>query len=260
MHVGIVGAGPAGVSAAVFLKRCGARVTIFEKNSVGGLITNAWRIENVPFMTACGGEKVAERLKQALHEHSIDFHHEKVATVCDHRIVTNQREYFFDKIIVASGTLPKRLLNLEVSNNVVCEYRYLPRTIESLAILGAGDAAFDGALKAFENGIKSVHIFNRTDKIKAVKRLRDLVERSNVVYHPVEPIVGAIQSDKLVLRTSKSEYAFDALLICIGRIPNLSFVREGDSIHIVGDARGCHRQMSIAVGQAIETAMKILEG
>jgi len=259
MHVGIVGAGPAGVSAAVFLKRCGVRVTIFEKSSVGGLITNAWRIENIPFMTACRGEKVAERLKQALHEHSIDLHHEEVLTVCGNKIVTNQREYSFDKIIVASGTIPKKVLELEVSKNVVYEYKYLPRTVESLAILGAGDAAFDGALKAFEDGVKSIHIFNRTDKIKAVKRLRDLVEQSNVVYHPQEAIFSAIQSDKLILRTSKSEYTFDALLICIGRIPNVSFVTKSDTIHIVGDARGCYRQMSIAVGQAIEAAMKILE-
>lgn len=74
-----------------------------------------------------------------------------------------EREYFFGKIILVSGTLPKRILEFEASNNVVYEYRHLPRHIESLAIFGAGDAAFDGALKALENEAQSVQQ-NRQDK------------------------------------------------------------------------------------------------
>lgn len=69
MRVGIVGAGPTGVSVAVFSS---VEVLIFEKEAVGGLITNAWRVENVPIMLVSSREKIAERLKRSLEEFSIE--------------------------------------------------------------------------------------------------------------------------------------------------------------------------------------------
>lgn len=261
MHVGIVGAGPAGVSAAVFLKRCGIEISVFEKESVGGLIANAWRVENVPIISPCSGEEIARSLKMSLNEFSINVLYEEVVEVFNRRVLTRSKEYLFDKIIVASGTLPRRILRFEVSSNVVYEYRHLPADIESLAVFGAGDAALDGALKAFENGVRSVHIFSRSGKIKAIKRLRDLAMNSPIVFHFSEPILDVIQGEKLILTTHKAVYEFDALLICIGRVPNVLFVKERTSdIYVVGDAHGSHRQMSIAIGQAIETAMNILGG
>lgn len=64
------------------------------------------------------------------------------------------------------------------------------------------------------------NLFSRTDKIKAIKRLRDLAEESGVIYHPAEPIINLVsENEKLLLNTSKTCYVFDALLMCIGRIP-----------------------------------------
>ena len=46
----IIGAGPAGIASAIYLKRAGLDICILEKKRVGGLLHNAYLVENVPFM------------------------------------------------------------------------------------------------------------------------------------------------------------------------------------------------------------------
>ncbi len=260
MRIAVIGAGPAGVAAAVFLKRCNIDTVVFEKDQIGGLIKNAWRVENIPFLPACSGEKIAEILEKSLKDFSIPVIFKEVMQVSGNIITTRSGSERFDKILVATGTVPKRIKDFEVDQRVVYQFKDLPKAITDLAIYGAGDAAFDGALKALENGIPRIHIFNRTDKIKAIARLQKLVFESSIVYHGNEAIVQVKSQDKLTIKTVKDFYRFDALLICAGRTPNTALVKDiTEDIHIIGDAKGGYRQMSIAVGNAIETAMKIAE-
>lgn len=259
MRVGIVGAGPAGVAAAVFLRRYNVEVVVFEKNRVGGLLRNAYLIENFPIFPPAPGEKVCETLESRLMESGAIFLKEEVIKVSNRRVITKKGSFLFDYVVVASGTVPKRIPDFEVSDKVVYEFSELPE-FEKLAIYGAGDAAFDGALKALEGG-KEVHLFNRGSRIRAlpllVKRARNFRRFS---YHENCPVFGVkAEGDRLKLITEKGEFIFDALLICIGRVPNVSFVEKDDRTFIVGDAKGSFRQASIAMGNAVETAMEILK-
>ncbi len=257
MRIGIVGAGPAGVSAALLLSRYEFNITVFEKESIGGLITNAWRIENFPVFYPITGEKMAEILRDRLTSSPVKVLFLEVTEVLGTTVKTSEGIYDFNKLIIASGTVPVRLPEFEVDKNVVYEYRFIPKGIRSLAVYGAGDVAFDSALKAKENGVSIVQIFNRGKTIKAAPKLVDYASRSGIIYHGEEPILGV--EPGLRIFTSKSYYQVDALLICIGRKPNLSFVKKGSEDQlIVGDARGTFRQMSIAIGNAVETAMKIV--
>lgn len=259
MRVAIVGAGPAGVAAAIFLKRYGIQLDLFEKDQVGGLIANAWRVENIPFFDPCPGEKIVELLQRNLRYFSIEIVHEEVLEVKGKKLRTKSFEQEYDKILVASGTLPKRITEFEVCEKVVYEFKHLPKSMDSLAIYGAGDAAFDGALKAAEKGVKNVHIFNRSSTIRALPRLVELAKNSPIVYHEKEPIIEVGQQQNLIIKTNKTSYHFDALLICIGRMPNVGFVTEKThDVYFVGDASGGFRQMSIAVGQAIEACMRMV--
>ena len=260
MRVAIVGAGPAGITAAVFLKRYDFDVTVFEKEEIGGLIRNAWRIENLPIISPCSGEELAEVLKARLLESNATLVFEEVVSVDRNLLKTKLGTFEFDKIIVASGTVPRRIEEFEVDENVVYEFRKLPKRLRNLAIYGAGDVAFDGALKAREFGV-DVHIFNRSNTIKALPRLVSLARNSGIVYHEQEPIIAVERScNGLRIWTEKGSYDFEGLLICIGRIPNVSFIRTSlEGLEVVGDARGGFRQIAIAMGQAIEVCMKIVE-
>lgn len=262
MRVGIVGAGPAGVTAAVFLSRYGIDVTIFEKEEIGGLIANAWRIENLPILSPCSGEELIAVLRKRLEESRVKVVYEEVLSAEDGVLKTKSNSYSFDKLIVATGTKPKRIEDFELNRSVVYEFKRLPRGIGRLAIYGAGDAAFDGALKAKEVGIKEVHVFNRTDRIRAVPKLVQLALSSGVKYHPSEPIrkVEDRHGD-LQLYTDVGCYQFEALLLCLGRVPNLPVLRgETKDLYVVGDASGNFRQLAIAMGHALEVCMKIVHG
>lgn len=257
MRVGVVGAGPAGITAAVFLCRYNFQVTIFEKDTIGGLIVNAWRVENFPVFYPLPGEAVVEILKNRLLSSTVKVIFEEVVEVQGTVAKTNSNSYEFDKLIVASGTIPVRLTQFEVDPNVVYEYRLLPESLTSLAIYGAGDVAFDSALKAKEKGVPFIHLFNRTRKIRALPRLVECAKSSGIIYHEGEPIEKVESGLKIF--TNKAEYDFDALLICVGRKPNTDFIKTSSKdLYIVGDARGGFRQMSIAIGNAVETAMRII--
>ncbi|KAF2958011.1 hypothetical protein AS159_06385 [Thermotoga sp. Ku-13t] len=262
MRVGVVGAGPAGVTAAVFLSRYGVEVTIFEKEEVGGLIVNAWRIENLPVFSPCSGEDLAKVLKERLEESRSKLICEEVLSIQGRSVKTVSATYDFDSVIIATGTKPKRIEEFEVNQNVVYEFKRLPRRIKSLAIYGAGDVAFDGALKAKHTGVSEVHIFSRSDRIKAVPRLVRLASHLGVRYHRAEPIQAVEDlGGRVRLFTKAGSYDFDALLICIGRVPNVpAIVKPSREVHVVGDASGSFRQLAIAMGQAVDACMKILQG
>ena len=73
MHdVAIVGAGPAGIAASIYLKRAGFNVHLFEKNQVGGLLFNAYRVENYPgFPDGIKGDELCTLFKMQLEKWDI---------------------------------------------------------------------------------------------------------------------------------------------------------------------------------------------
>jgi len=258
VRVGIVGAGPAGVAAAVFLRRYNVHVTVFEKNRVGGLLRNAHLVENIPVLPPASGEEICKTLEKRLFESGAELIWEEVVKVENEKILTEREIHSFDYVIVASGTIPRRIPEFEVSEKVVYEFIDLPE-FEKLAIYGAGDAAFDSALNALVRG-KEVHLFNRGSRIRALPLLVERAKKyEKFYYHERCPILKVEEESKMVkLKTEHGVFTFDALLLSVGRLPNTSFVEPGERNFIVGDARGGFRQVSIAMGSAIETAMEIL--
>jgi len=123
----------------VFLRRYNVHVTVFEKNRVGGLLRNAHLVENIPVLPPAPGEEICKTLEKRLFESGAELIREEVVKVENEKILTERETYSFDYVIVASGTIPKRIPEFEVSKNVVYEFIDLPE-FEQLAIYGAGDA------------------------------------------------------------------------------------------------------------------------
>ena len=113
----IIGGGPAGITAAIQLKRCGLEPMLLERRELGGLVWNADLVENYPgFPNGIRGEKLIALLKRQVERIGVDVKREEVTQV-DWRdgqflVTTRVSQRSAEYLIVASGTKAKPLPNV----------------------------------------------------------------------------------------------------------------------------------------------------
>ncbi len=282
--VAIVGAGPAGLAAAIQLRRYGIVPIIFEHASMGGLLNNANLVENYPGFP---GGITGPELVRCFVEHAggigVDVTFEAVTLLDmngDHfQVTTPSRVYLSRIVVIATGTRPRMFSDFEIPahlrNRVFYEvFPLLGAEGKRIAIVGASDAAFDYALNLSKRN--RVVILNRSAERKCLPLLW---ERSKVVprisYHARTVVSRLSESTSggiaLECGTPGGTVTLDVdyLIGAIGREPQLDFVAthlledagdlEGRGVlHRIGDVKnGNFRQTSIAVGEGVLAAMKI---
>jgi len=280
--IAIIGAGPAGIAAAVQLIRSGFNPLIFEQNRVGGLLRNANLVENYPgFPKGISGQKLSDLFERQLEGHSPRIIHSEVKTVkyeeSQFKIECDDRSYSAKILIVASGTKPVPLLGIsykpEFLSNVFHEVKDIADAKDKkIAIIGGGDAAFDYALNL--QGENDVIILNRSSKTKCLPLLKQRAAQSDrIMYISTAVLKSAKPGDgKLLLNYTVSgvqnEIVVDYLLIAIGRVPNFIFVNIAQDnikqllstgkLFFAGDIKnGIYRQTTISVGDGVRAAMEV---
>jgi thioredoxin reductase len=278
----IVGAGPAGIAAAVYLKRAGIDPLVFERDEVGGLLRNAHVVENYPgFPEGIRGQELVELLKQQLVRWRIDVRMEEVHRISregDLFVISSESgEVFARAIVVATGTSPKRmdingLGDVELSK-VFYEVRDVPSTSTgNCIVIGGGDAAFDYALNLAERGFYVDIAFRGEPRCLAL--LLERVSRSDKIttHAGMEPKSVREEDRQLIVAMDQAgadkELVADFGLIACGREANTSVLppelaenwTKTSGLYLVGDVRrGDFRQVGIAVGDGILAAMSIVK-
>jgi thioredoxin reductase len=258
--VGIVGGGIGGIATAVQLKRYGIDALIFEREAIGGLIRNAYSVENTMFFPdGIKGVKVVEILQEYVKKYELKILYEEVVRILKKgnlfRVITNKGEYTFKYVVIASGTKPKRL-NLNTSRLFYHVIDVPEGNFERVLIIGGGDVAFDYALTMSERA-KEVIILTRSEP-KALPLLREYIkERKNV-----SVVKGQVLDvGERLAKTTAGNFEFDVILVAIGREPNLDFAREvlnEENVFLVGDVKnGIYRQTALSIADGIKTAMEI---
>ncbi len=280
----IIGAGPAGILAAVQLKRYNIESTLFEKSAVGGLLKNANLVENCPgFPDGVSGKHFVSLFEQQLEKAEVKVQFEKVLNL-DYKnglffITTDKRSLSSLIIIIASGTKPCKPdfeIPAEADDHIFYEVCHLDMVKnKEIAIIGAGDAAFDYALNLSKNN--NVIILNRQKRMRCLPLLwKRFEETKNTSYFENITLKSIKLHDSgliLNLHNSerKSEYKLYVhyLLFAIGRKPNLDFLsdnvknkfeelQEMGKLYMIGDIKnGYYRQVAIASGDGIKCAMKV---
>ncbi len=280
----IIGAGPAGLTAALQLKRVGISVLLLEGTYLGGLLYNANLVENYPgFPHGVKGPKLL-RLFQKQAEHiGVEILFEKVISL-DYNgknfvATTSKNEYSAEVAIIASGTKAREfddyLIASEAKHRVFYEVRDLLNLAnKEIIIVGAGDASFDYALNlARQNKVK---ILNRGTKTKALGLLQTRVtENEHIVYVKNASLKRVTLADDACLRVSVAfqhgveELHASLVLGALGRIPNLDFLTPEiqskekelmarNILYFIGDVQnGIFRQTAISVGDGLRAAMEI---
>ena len=280
----IIGAGPAGLTTALQLKRHGIVPLLLERSAVGGLLHNANWVENYPgFPDGISGPDLARLFAAHTECAGIEVTHDEVLCL-DFKdgifhISGKNGTFHSQVVVVATGTRPNQFIDFEipedVRDNVMYEvYPLIGAADKQIAIVGAGDAAFDYALN-LASGNK-VTIFNRGSELKCLPLLwersqeqKNISYRENVQIDRIER--GESKIIKLTCRNPSQvmHVECDYLIGAIGRVPQQDFISEhvqGTAqelekkglLYFVGDIRhGIFRQTAIAVGDGIQTAMTI---
>ena len=109
----IIGAGPGGISAAIYLKRAGINPLIIEADAPGGTLNKTHKIENYPGYVDKDGTTLAFRMYSQIEELGVAFKTEKVINIENennfHKVITENNVYECKYIIIATGKIRRKL-------------------------------------------------------------------------------------------------------------------------------------------------------
>lgn len=278
----IVGAGPAGIAAAIQLKRYGITPLLFEKGQVGGLLLNANRINNYPgFPEGVQGPRLVALFRKQLQRLALVVQCAEVVELDfsgrEFRLSTNDRVYLSGMVLLASGTeavVPEELAAApELSGKVFGEIWSL-RGLRNkrIAVIGAGDAAFDYALTLARRN--RVIILNRSAGRRCAPELwREAAKSSGITYLENARIAkaGTGKGGGVALdyrqQAKKKALEVDLVVAACGRRAHIVRLAEALAgarveleqrglLYLAGDvANGSFRQAGIAVGDGIRAAL-----
>lgn len=228
----IIGAGPAGMSAALYLKRAGIDPIIIEKESPGGTLNKIADISNYPGYSEKDGPTLAFRMYSQLEEIGLSLVLDEVEIIEDegncYKIVLKNNIYYANNIILASGKVPKKLdvENSEkyegkgISYCALCDGTlYKDKTV---AIVGAGNSALQAA-SYLSNVAKKIYILVRSNKIRATEKV-EILDKDNVevLYSTkIEEIVGKDTINKI--KTNNNVLDVDGIFVYIGNESNSAY-------------------------------------
>ncbi len=266
-HVAVVGAGPAGIAAAVQLKKESVGCTLFEGGQVGGVLRYANRVENYLGHNGLDGHSICLKFKQHLLEMGVDLRHEKVGSVrragAGFMLNTPSADEIYSYVIIATGTTPRRI-PLEGALYLIedaSEYNG-----SSLLVVGGGDIALDNCIRLHRAGAHPTLLYREGIRANAMLR-----EEMDTVGIPNER--GGSQGIRRVRSRfvyNGSEY--DHVAVFVGREPALDLIEHLDpgearlpcgetdieGLYIIGDAvLGRFGQATLAAGMGLAAAMHI---
>lgn len=285
----VVGAGPAGVSASVFLKRAGAGVTVFEAKGVGGLARNANLIEDLPgFPDGVRGRNLAALLEGHLRNQGIRVRAERVLSIARSGIAFELEAPSglseFTAVILAAGTAPvePEIPGLaRIRDRVFYEIAELPDVARlaggsRFAVIGGGEAALDYAMSLAGMG-HAPTVLCRSSGPRTNAAL--LARFANT---PGTRLVCGVSVKEISTRGSGLRVKLgdgsimdaDFMLVAIGRVPSIPALGKGmpatleirqdcttqvPGLFTAGDVRrGSDRHVATAMGDGVSAAILAL--
>ncbi len=231
----IIGAGPAGLTAALYSLRSGKSVLVLERESFGGQITLTPMIENYPATGKISGMEFADTLVSQVTDLGGDIEFSNVLEVIDgktKKVITEDGEYEGKAIIIASGVRHRRLgiereaelVGKGVSYCAICDGAFYKNKV--VTVVGGGSTALTDALYLSSICTK-VYLIHRRDTFRGegtlVERVKacdniELILNSNVTSLYGDGILNKIGVTNTDGKTSYIDT--DALFIMIGQQPD----------------------------------------
>lgn len=268
----IIGAGPAGLTAAIYLRRAAKKVLVLEAKTYGGQIINTLDIENYPAISHVSGFDFATNLYNQVKELGAEIIFEKVVNIKDNNnekeVITANNTYSAKTIIIATGSENRKLgltnedelVGKGISYCATCDGAFYKN--KNVAVVGGGNTALEDALY-LSNIANKVYLIHRRDEFKAEEATINLLkEKDNVefIYNSNVTKLNANEKLESIEITDNNgitkNIEISGLFIAVGRIPenqnfaslinldNAGYVIAGedcttnvDGIFVAGDNR-----------------------
>ena len=235
----IIGAGPAGLSAAIYASRYNLNVLVVG-DEPGGMAAEAYKVENYPGFKSVSGMELMNKFKEQVNG-LVDIKQEKIIELKKENnfvITAKDRVYKSKAVIVASGT-KRRKLNIKgekeflgrgVSYCATCDAAFFRDKV--VGVVGGNDAAAMSALLLAEYA-KKVFIIYRKEKIRAeplrVSQLEKnkkitIINNTNVIAVNGDKMMNSVTLDKEF--NENKELALDGLFIEIGSVPSTVLTKK----------------------------------
>ena len=240
----IIGAGPAGMTAALYAARSNLKVALLERGIPGGQMNNTADIENYPGYANISGPELAEKMFEPLENLGVEHLFGLVEKIEDRgdfkEIITEDERFETKTVIIASGANHRHLgvpgeedyNSRGVSYCAVCDGAFFRD--EDLLVVGGGDSAVEEAI-FLTRFAKSVTIVHRRDELRAQKVLQDRAFANEKIRFVWDSVVESIHGDerkvtgvtfKNVKTGEVSQAEFGGIFIYVGLDPVSEFAAD----------------------------------
>ncbi len=293
----VIGAGPAGLTAAIYTERSGLDTVVLDKANIGGQVAITPVVENYPGFTKIAGKTLMDMMAQQAIQYTDIREGEEVLSIekKDYlfHVKTNKAAYTAKAVLITTGAQSKKLdipgeLQFQgkgVSYCAACD-GYFFKDGKKVVVVGGGNTAATEALYLKNIGV-DVTLVHRRNQLRAEEFLQKSLAQQQI---PIlwDTVVKEIVGEKFVTGiiaedtkdSSSKTVPVDGVFIAIGYVPSnklalqLGVVVDSDEgyitvdkdyrttvkgIYAAGDITGGVKQIVTAVGQAAVAAMTIFE-
>lgn len=239
----IIGAGPAGMSAAIYAQRAQLNFLIFEKSFPGGQVVNTYEVENYPGIKATTGFELSTMFKDHADSLGVTIQTEEIIDIDISgpikKVITLTNTYHTKTIILATGAAWKKLgakgeeelKGMGVSYCATCDGAFYRD--KKTVVIGGGDVAVEDAIY-LSRMCKKVYLVHRRNELRAVKILQTKlfdVDNIEVLWdHEVEEIVGTENVEGIKIfnnkTNEKTEIEVDGVFVAVGITPNSDLLKD----------------------------------
>lgn len=232
----VIGAGAAGMTAALYALRNGKKVTLLERSNLGGQISQSPRVENFPTIESISGSELADRFFEQITKMGVDFVFGEVLNlekIGDIFVVKTEFDQLEARAVIIASGVEHRKLNLENEENLIghgisycalCDGAFYAG--DEVVLIGDGNTALQYAL-LLSSQCKGVHVVTMFDKFFGDQNLVNaLLKKDNVkITHNAKlvELIGKNELEGLVFEdTQKQRFTLKskALFVAIGQVPN----------------------------------------
>lgn len=275
----IIGAGPAGLSAAIYASRAKLDAVVLEKQPVsGGQIVNTYEVDNYPGIPGIGGFELGEKLREHAERAGAVFAECEVKEVMEaedgYLVCTDGENYRTRSVIVATGASHRHLdvageeelAGMGVSYCATCDGAFFKN--KTVAVVGGGDVAVEDAI-FLARSCKKVWLIHRRGELRAAKVLQEHLMSLDNVEILWDTVVDSIQGSDMVegiriqnVSSGKASLLeVDGVFIAVGILPEVRGVaglaqQDAGGYFVAGEDCRTSRKMIYAAGDIRTKALR----